>query len=188
MNKKTWISIFMAAIMLTGVAIPAAAQMHPLADPNHTVHDATYVGSDDDTRGDSQERDRARADKNWTAHRDQWKKLNELEQDYLQLKIEMLKRHNEAADLYAKPGRGKDANKMKAASKQKEKMRSLHQELKEIRMQIAEQRLTAAQALKGGDEKAARKALDNWIDLKKKQNRLMKEKLRVWDKMLKKMK
>ena len=78
--------------------------------------------------------------------------------------------------------------KMNADPKYKEKMRSLHNEFMENKKQIAEQRKAVAQALNSGDDTAIKAALDKWIDLKKKQNRLMQKKLNVWDKMLKRMK
>ena len=97
--------------------------------------------------------------------------MNELEQDYLQLKVEMLKRQNQTLDLYAKKSKSKakDMKKMNADPKYKEKMRSLHNEFMENKKHIAEQRKAVAQALNSGDDTAIKAALDKWIDLKKKQ-------------------
>jgi hypothetical protein len=180
-----WKNSFLIAItvfLLFGMAAPVMAHTLPQLDADHNRD--TQATADEGKRG---EKGHAEA-KIWK-YADRWKKLNELEQDYLQLKVEMLKRQNQTLDLYAKKSKSKakDMKKMNADPKYKEKMRSLHNEFMENKKQIAEQRKAVAQALNSGDDTAIKAALDKWIDLKKKQNRLMQKKLNVWDKMLKRM-
>ena len=83
-----WKNSFLIAItvfLLFGMAAPVMAHTLPQLDADHNRD--TQATADEGKRG---EKGHAEA-KIWK-YADRWKKLNELEQDYLQLKVEMLEK------------------------------------------------------------------------------------------------
>lgn len=118
-------------------------------------------------------------------YRDQWKKLNQLEQEYLSYKIEALKLKNKAIDLYADTKGMEKLKKMKNAAQMKEQWKQHSEQLKESKAKVCEQRENFYQALKENNDQAAKEALQKWIEAKQERNKIFKKKLVLSEKMLK---
>lgn len=178
---KNMIAVIIAAVLAAGVPQGAWAMVPDDVRQPHTEHsevEKETAGPEKKKGGISQRIEKM------ARYRSQWKEINRLQQEHLTMKIELLKKREEAADLLVKAHQNGDAAKMAAAARFYKKMHDMHKDKKKRWKNMHEACQDARKAVHRGDDRKAKKALKQCAKTKKELNRMLGQKLKMWDDLL----